>query len=733
MDILIGTSIGGYILKQFIGSGGMGAVYLAEDQAIGQQVAIKIMHTASADLPDASSEARTLERFKQEARAVANLDHLHILPLYRYGEEEMSTGKRAYMVMQYRPEGSLWDWLRRRGGITGGIGRSSILPPALPDSWPLSLSETNEYLQQAAPPLQYAHDRGIIHRDIKPANFLLRIDKGNSVHLLLSDFGLAKFFASSSATSTILGTPTYMAPEQFEGNAGPESDQYALAVMIYLFLAGRPPFEGDPLRLMHAHIAETPPSIRSFVPSLPQRVDLALMKALVKKPVARYPSVADFAQAFQTAAKGQVRIFPSPLSPALYLSENTRHTPANAPTVSAPSELLEEDNAPTVAQSFLSSPHGELASSSPLPPNASIKSNAHWSSSPTAPASDEPLAGTKSRKVGRRSMLTLIAGGTAAIIVGGGAAYLYLHNATSTPPTPTTTVTTTRTTTTSTSKAIVLTGHHDVVTGVSWSPDGTLLVSTSRDGTARIWSAANWQTTALYSGHLAAVLTAAWRPDGLLLASGGEDQSVQIWHPTGIAQRAFSNLGSSVSSISWAINNEVLVAGTLGSGTDDISLKTGHIVKSTQNFIIHALAFSPDGQHLALAFDNGAISIYDVTTRHSRTYHRHIGAVLCLAWSSDSSQLASGGADHTLHILNASTGHSIKVLLHHAAVNGVAWEPAGTAQVASACEDGFVRLWNLSEGSHTNYKASAPLTSVSWNTNELAAGSTNHTVLIWKV
>ncbi len=785
MDILIGTSVGGYILKQFIGSGGMGAVYLAEDQAIGQQVAIKIMHTDSADLPDASSETRTLERFKQEARAVANLDHLHILPLYRYGEEETSTGKRAYMVMQYRPEGSLWDWLRRRGGISSGIGRPSILPPALPDSWPLSLSETNEYLQQAASALQYAHEHGIIHRDIKPANFLLRIDNATSVHLLLSDFGLAKFFASSSATSTILGTPIYMAPEQFEGNAGPESDQYALAVMIYLLLAGRPPFEGDPLRLMHAHLAETPPSIRSFVPALPQKVDLALMKALARKPEERYPSIIDFAHAFQTAAKGQFRIFASPLSPRPYLSVSTRQTPENAPTgvqpwvpplpstqsllerserpvtlfagdnappgvqpswvppVPAgsitPSELLEEDDAPTVAQPLPSSSQGWPAFGSPVPQNASPERNAQSSSSPATPAPPEPLADTQSRKVGRRSMLAWIAGGTAAIIVGGSGAYLYLHNATATSSTiSTTSVTTTRTaatttTITSTTKAIVLNGHQDVVTAVSWSPDGTQLVSTSRDSTARIWSAANWQTTAIYSGHQAAVLTAAWRHDGSLLASGGEDKSVQTWNPTGVAQHTFSNLGSSVSSISWDLNNEALVAGTLGSGSDDISLKTGRIVKSAQNFIIHALAFSPDGQRLALAFDNGAISIYDVTTRHSRTYHRHNGAVLCLAWSFDGSQLASGGSDYTLHIIDTSTGHSIKVLQHHAPVNGVAWEPAGTTRVASACEDGIVRLWNVREGSHTTYKASAPVTSVSWNTNGLAAGSTNHRVLIWKV
>ena len=95
VDARIGTSIGGYTLVQVLGSGGMGTVYLAEDPAIGQQVAIKVVRTGAADFPDLSSATIAEERFKQEARAVASLDHLHILPLYRYGEEETGGGKRA--------------------------------------------------------------------------------------------------------------------------------------------------------------------------------------------------------------------------------------------------------------------------------------------------------------------------------------------------------------------------------------------------------------------------------------------------------------------------------------------------------------------------------------------------------------------------------------------------------------------------------------------------------------
>ncbi len=106
---------------RLLGSGGMGAVYLAEDPDIGQQVAIKLVRTDTSDFLDAVCAAAAAEHFKQEARAVASLDHLHILPLYRYGEEETSSGKRAYIIMQYCPEGSLWDWLRRRAGPVQGV------------------------------------------------------------------------------------------------------------------------------------------------------------------------------------------------------------------------------------------------------------------------------------------------------------------------------------------------------------------------------------------------------------------------------------------------------------------------------------------------------------------------------------------------------------------------------------------------------------------------------------
>ena len=167
-------------------------------------------------------------------------------------------------------------------------------------------------------------------------------------------------------------------------------------------------------------------------------------------------------------------------------------------------------------------------------------------------------AGSQPQKVSRRGVLGLLVGGAAIVVVGGGVgAFLYTHRTPST--TNTTTTTGTKTTTTTTNPPIVLQGHTDTVTSVHWSPDGTQLVSSARDNTARIWSVANQQTITTYTGHQAPVLTAMWSPDGTLLASGSTDQRCWSGIPAGATQRTFYGLGAGISSIVWESRAELLV------------------------------------------------------------------------------------------------------------------------------------------------------------------------------
>ncbi|HEY4388366.1 MAG TPA: serine/threonine-protein kinase, partial [Ktedonobacteraceae bacterium] len=173
---LEGQHIGRYYLVRLLGSGGMGEVYLAEDVPIQRQVAIKIIRSEATLYPNASTLEELTRLFQREAKAIATLDHPGILPLYDYGETAINGVTIAYLVMPYRPEGSLTQWLHQR------------INAAEP---PLSTRDIVHFVHQASEALQHAHDRQIIHRDVKPANYLIRNNRKNSNRpdLLLTDFG----------------------------------------------------------------------------------------------------------------------------------------------------------------------------------------------------------------------------------------------------------------------------------------------------------------------------------------------------------------------------------------------------------------------------------------------------------------------------------------------------------------------------------------------------------------
>src|SRR5579883_1508021 len=298
MPGLEGTSLGRYRLQRRLGRGGMAEVYLALDERIHREVAIKVVN---------SSQAEFAERFSREAQAMGNLHHDHLLAAYDYGEQE----PWHYLVMPYIEHGTLSDLLKRAH---------------------LSLEHAGEILQQVAEALQYAHQHGLIHRDIKPSNILMRDDH----YAYLADFGLARALEGSAdltQTGTLLGTPEYMAPELAEGPAGKSSDIYALAIVLYQMISGRVPFRGDTaISTFWKHLREYPRIPSQFNPIIPDKIDRVLMRALDKDPAKRYPSALALSQAYQEALHALDEM------PSLYGTEVLEEAaePAARPTPATP-------------------------------------------------------------------------------------------------------------------------------------------------------------------------------------------------------------------------------------------------------------------------------------------------------------------------------------------------------------------------------------------------------------
>jgi eukaryotic-like serine/threonine-protein kinase len=291
-----GQQLSHYQLVRMLKSGGMGEVYLAVDTLLHRQVAIKVIHTDFMHDAGRGAAEEAMRLFLREAQAIAQLDQINILPLYDSGKEHINQALLMYMVMPYRYLGSLKDWLQ-----------------AHQEQEPLPLAAVERIVTQAAFALQHAHDRQIVHQDVKPSNFLVHGDAEHPsrLNLQLADFGVAKFMMKTSEKSLVVrGTPNYMAPEQWEGQPVPATDQYALAVMAYELLTGRPPFVGSGWHnLWHQHYNVMPSPPSTINPKLPKELDAVLLRALAKRPEDRYSSVSAFAQAFTRAVVNSGNVY----------------------------------------------------------------------------------------------------------------------------------------------------------------------------------------------------------------------------------------------------------------------------------------------------------------------------------------------------------------------------------------------------------------------------------------
>jgi serine/threonine protein kinase len=280
----VGQQFGNYRLIRLVGEGGFAEVYLSEHIHLGTQVAIKVLYTQLI--------SDDVDKFRTEARTVARLIHPHIVRVLDFGVE----GKTPFLVMDYAPNGTL----RQRHS------KGTCLP----------LDTIVSYVQQVADALQYAHDEKLIHRDIKPENMLL----GRNNEILLSDFGIALVSQSSRYQNTqdVVGTISYMSPEQIQGKPRPASDQYALGIVVYEWLSGDRPFHGSFTELCTQHMFALPQPLSEKVPMIPHDVEQVVLTALEKDPHRRFENVQAFAAALEKACQttqSHLGAFPREITP----------------------------------------------------------------------------------------------------------------------------------------------------------------------------------------------------------------------------------------------------------------------------------------------------------------------------------------------------------------------------------------------------------------------------------
>ncbi|GEM_PF-1293783 len=301
-----GKTFGKFLLQEKLGHGGMGIVYKAHQTDLRRDVALKVL------LNEECADETTILRFEREARSAARLRHPNIVPIHEIGE----TDGRHWFTMDYIDGEDLEDWAARE---KPGPRR------------------TFEIVHEAAQAIAYAHDQGVVHRDLKPANILIERSTGR---VLVTDFGLAKDLKVNhtklTASGEVMGTPSYMAPEQLSGTATPLSDVYALGAILYDLLTGRPPHDGaTPADTVLSLAHQDPPAPRSLNPNLHRDAETICLKALERDPRRRYATTAALVEDCRRFLSGEP-IGARPMGPAARLVRKiSRHRAVFVPILVA--------------------------------------------------------------------------------------------------------------------------------------------------------------------------------------------------------------------------------------------------------------------------------------------------------------------------------------------------------------------------------------------------------------
>ncbi len=710
-------TVAGYELLGEIGRGGMGVVYRARQVGLDRLVALKMV------LAGAHAGPKDLARFRQEAEAVARLHHPNIVQIYDVGD----SGGRPFFALE----------LVEGGGLVQRL-QGAPQPPA----------QAAQFLEVLARAVHFAHRAGIVHRDLKPANVLLATAGPAlaSAPLPLSecvpkiaDFGLAKRLdsqAHATLTGEVVGTPSYMAPEQAAGHAssaGPAADIYALGAILYECLTGKPPFKGPTvvdtvLKVLY----EEPVRLTRHQPTCPRDLETICLKCLEKQPGKRYLTAEALAEDLRRFRRG-APVLARPVGPQERAWKWARRRPliASLLGVVALVALLgfsgvtwqwraatrERDHKHDQARQAEQARQEARAA---LYHSRIAQSQLHWrvndvSAALRSLADCAPGPGHTDRRGwewhylsglyaselltlrhphrSNSGSLTVHPGGRrlASVLSGRGEVFVWDAD----------------TGAHAFSLPNAATAHR-----IAFSGDGARLAVGHVDGAVAVWDVAARRSLQLrVAGHPASsVVGLAFSPDGARLAIARRESGATIWDlATGKAQHVLREPASNqkgdqlpgAESVAFQSTGRRLATGGADGKVRIWDARTGKIVYVLEGHksAVYSVAYSPDGKHLASAGSNGNLRLWHLGTRPPRAVQSltgNAGAVFSIAFSPDGRHLAYGGSDATVRVWHLPTGvERVAFRGHSAAVEAVRFSPDGLRLYSLSPEEGAIKAWDM--------------------------------------
>ena len=778
-----GDSVGPYKLRELIGEGGFGLVYVAEqEQPIRRKVALKVIK------PGMDSK-EVIARFEAERQALALMEHPNIANVIDAATTE--TG-RPYFVME----------------LVRGLPITDYC-----DQAKLSLRERLQLFITVCQAVQHAHQKGIIHRDLKPSNLMITLHDGKPVPKVI-DFGVAKALNQRLTEHSLytrhaqmLGTPMYMSPEQAELSeldVDTRSDVYALGVLLYELLTGQAPFDReqftsrgyDEMRRIVREVEPARPSARVSTLSGEQRstvaerrsiderqhsrtlkgeLDWIVMQALEKDRTRRFGSADALAADLQRFLDDRpIRACPPSLSyrlrkyvwrnrvllgaiglalttgnfaavAAVALFNNHSEQPGSAVSVLTAAATTTMNGKVDAAEtpSHRSTVHPSvLAGLIPEPPQRpdlkrwqlitrSPRSFVHhnwkfaWS-----PDSRHIAFGdgqfVRIYSIPDFELVRVLAGHTNSVVAvhwssdGSQVASASVDN-------------TVRLWDAVTGEpGPVLIGHHGRVDAIAWHPGGQLLASGARDKTVRLWTR-DGKTGQVLTGHTDHVYSVAWNREGSQLASTGADGTVRLWGADGTLERVI-DAGRDHRTVAWSPDGGRLLTIPFSNGSAQTWNLDGTAGEWKQELggLSSSAAWSPNGKRIATSHWDNRVRVWNVDGTAGLVLSGHDSDVYFVQWSPDGQWLASGGGDHAIRLWTAD-GDPGPVLTGHRHVASVSWRPDGQ-QFAAGMGDHTIRLYDA-DGTETQVlpEQDRPVAGIDWSLDgrQLAAGYVDGTIRVW--